>query len=41
VLVGTVIGQRVLRNLPEPIFGRVVAAIVLVLGVAVLAGVGR
>lgn len=41
VLGGTALGESALKRIPEAIFGRVVSAIVLVLGVAVLAGVGR
>src|SRR5262249_9593785 len=42
VLVGTVAGGRVLRRLPEKVFKRVVAGIVLVLGVVmVVAAAGR
>jgi uncharacterized protein len=37
VLVGTAVGGRVLRRVPEPVFRRVVSAIVLVLGLATLA----
>jgi len=36
VLVGTVVGGRVLRRLPEKVFKRLVAGIVLVLGVVML-----
>lgn len=40
VLVGTVAGRRMLARIPEPVFRRVVAAVILALGVALLAGFG-
>ena len=36
VVVGTVVGQRVLTKIPENVFRRVVAAIILALGIAML-----
>ncbi len=41
VLVGTILGERVLKRIPESTFRRVVAVLLLVLGVAMLAGLGR
>jgi uncharacterized membrane protein YfcA len=35
VLVGTAVGERVLRRLPESVFRRVVSAIILAIGVLV------
>ncbi|HEX9006494.1 MAG TPA: sulfite exporter TauE/SafE family protein, partial [Bacteroidota bacterium] len=40
-IAGTFLGGRVLRWIPEPVFRRIVAFIILALGVAVLAGVAR
>jgi hypothetical protein len=37
VLVGTVFGERILRRVPEPLFRRVVSAVILALGVFMLA----
>ena len=37
VILGTLVGRRVLRRVPEPVFRRVVAAIILALGVGLLA----
>lgn len=36
VLLGTIGGERILRRIPEGIFQRVVAAIILVLGIVML-----
>lgn len=36
VIAGTVIGQRLLIKIPEKVFRRVVAAIILALGIALL-----
>ena len=36
VLVGTIAGQRLLRKIPENIFRRIVAVIILALGIALL-----
>jgi uncharacterized protein len=41
VVAGTLAGQRVLRRVPETAFRRVVSAIILVLGVALLIGSAR
>jgi uncharacterized membrane protein YfcA len=41
VLVGTVVGERLLRRIPENAFRAVVSTIILALGIAVLAGLGR
>src|SRR5262245_37432730 len=41
VLVGTVLGYRVLRRIPEPLFRRAVSILIALLGVALLLGVGR
>ena len=41
VLAGTILGERVLKRIPEAIFRRVTSSVVLALGVAVLAGLGR
>ena len=41
VIAGTLLGQDVLSRIPEPVFRRVVAGIILALGVALLAGLGR
>jgi uncharacterized membrane protein YfcA len=40
-LVGTLLGERVLRRIPERVFRTVVSLLILLLGVTVLAGVGR
>jgi uncharacterized membrane protein YfcA len=40
-VVGTLAGQRVLSRIPEPIYRRVVAGLVLVLGVFMLLQLGR
>ena len=40
-LIGTLAGERVLRRIPERVFRTVVSCLILALGVAVLAGVGR
>jgi uncharacterized membrane protein YfcA len=40
VLVGTVAGARVLHRIPEPLFRPVLSALILGLGLAVLAGAG-
>jgi len=40
-IVGTVVGERVLRQIPEPIYRRVVSALVLALGVLMLLRVGQ
>jgi uncharacterized membrane protein YfcA len=37
VLLGTLLGRRVLRRVPEPVFRRVVGAILLAVGVGLLA----
>jgi uncharacterized membrane protein YfcA len=39
-IVGTVLGERALRRIPEPIYRRLVAALVLVLGVFMLFRIG-
>lgn len=36
VLLGTVAGQRTLARIPDPVFRRIVAAIVLALGIGLL-----
>jgi uncharacterized membrane protein YfcA len=36
VLVGTLIGQRILGRIPEPVFRRVVSALILALGISML-----
>jgi uncharacterized membrane protein YfcA len=38
---GTVVGERLLRRIPEPIYRRLVAALVLALGVYMLFRVGQ
>lgn len=38
VLIGTAIGQRTLRHIPEPVFRKMVALIVLALGIGMLSG---
>jgi uncharacterized protein len=40
-LIGTVAGERVLRRIPEPAFRTVVSVVILILGIAMLAGIGR
>jgi uncharacterized membrane protein YfcA len=40
-LIGTLAGERVLRRIPERVFRTLVSCLILALGVAVLAGVGR
>jgi uncharacterized membrane protein YfcA len=40
-IIGTVAGERVLRRVPEPVYRRVVAGLVLALGVFMLFRVGR
>jgi uncharacterized protein len=40
-LVGTLLGERVLRRIPERAFRTVVSCLILALGLAVLAGMGR
>ena len=40
VCVGTLVGERVLRRIPESIFRRLVSAIILVVGIGLLAGGG-
>lgn len=40
-LIGTLAGERILRHIPERVFRTVVSCLILALGVAVLAGVGR
>jgi uncharacterized membrane protein YfcA len=40
-LVGTIAGESVLRRIPEPAFRTVVSIALLVLGIAMLAGIGR
>jgi uncharacterized protein len=40
-VIGTVIGERVLRRVPEPVYRRVVAFLVLALGVFMLVRVGQ
>lgn len=40
-LLGTIAGERVLRRIPERVFRTIVSLLILALGVAVLAGVGR
>jgi len=40
VLVGTIVGQGVLRGIPEPAFRVTVSAVIALLGIALLAGVG-
>ena len=37
-LAGTVLGERILRRVPEPVYRRVVSALILVLGVVMLLG---
>lgn len=41
VLAGTIAGERVLRRIPEKAFRTIVSSIILALGIAMLAGVGR
>lgn len=41
VLAGTLAGERVLRRVPEPIFRRVVAGLILALGVVMFVEAGR
>jgi len=41
VLLGTILGQRLLKSIPENIFHRVVGGLIFALGVAMLAGFGR
>jgi uncharacterized protein len=41
VVVGTLVGAPVLRRLPEPVFRRALASLLIVLGVALIAGLGR
>jgi uncharacterized membrane protein YfcA len=38
VVVGTVAGRRLLQQIPEPLFRKVVSALILALGIATLAG---
>lgn len=40
-VIGTVVGERALRRIPEPAFLKIVSALISILGFAVLAGVGR
>jgi hypothetical protein len=40
-MIGTVAGERILRRVPATTYRRVVAALVLALGVLVLFGLGR
>lgn len=40
-IVGTVVGERVLRRIPEPIYRRVVSTLVLTLGVFMLLRIGQ
>jgi uncharacterized membrane protein YfcA len=40
VLIGTIVGAPILRRLPEPAFRRLLAAFLICLGVALLAGLG-
>jgi hypothetical protein len=40
-VVGTVLGTPILRRLPETWFRRLLAALLVVLGIALVAGVGR
>ena len=41
VLLGTLVGERILHRVPELLFRRVVAVIILILGVALLVATGR
>ena len=41
VLAGAIAGERVLGRIPEPIFRVTVSSVILLLGVALLLGVGR
>jgi uncharacterized membrane protein YfcA len=41
VLAGTLVGERVLRRVPEPVFRRAVAALILALGVVMFVEAGR
>jgi len=40
-VIGTLVGERLLRHIPEPIYRRLVAALVLALGVFMLFRIGR
>jgi len=40
VLAGTLVGARILAHVPESVFRRVVSALVLILGIAMIVGVG-
>lgn len=40
-IVGTVVGGRLLRRIPEPVYRRLVAGLVLALGVFMLLRIGR
>jgi uncharacterized membrane protein YfcA len=40
-VIGTVVGERVLRGIPEPIYRRAVSALVLALGAFMLLRIGR
>jgi uncharacterized membrane protein YfcA len=40
-IAGTLVGERLLRRIPEPIYRRLVAALVLVLGIFMLVRIGR
>lgn len=40
-IIGTVAGERVLRRIPEPIYRRLVSALVLAFGVFMLLRIGR
>jgi uncharacterized membrane protein YfcA len=41
VLLGTIIGAPILRRLPDPIFRRLLAILLIVLGVSLIVGVGQ
>jgi uncharacterized membrane protein YfcA len=40
-IIGTLVGERMLKRIPEPVYRRVVAALILVLGVFMLLRVGK
>ena len=40
-IIGTVVGERLLRRIPEPVYRRLVAALVLALGIFMLFRIGR
>lgn len=41
VVIGTIVGTPILRRLPEPVFRRLLAWLLIALGVALIVGIGR